>query len=53
MENQTSIENLISEVYRRRPLWDPSDDLHKNVSVLKKLWDQVAEDQGKDGEFLG
>lgn len=44
------IENVIAEVYRRKPLWDPSEDVHKNVSVLKKLWEQVAEALGKDGK---
>ena len=34
-------EELISAVFHRRPLWDPTDPLHENVGVLKKLWDDI------------
>jgi hypothetical protein len=36
-------EALIAAVFRREALWNPSDELHKNAVVLKKLWEDVAQ----------
>jgi hypothetical protein len=44
---------LIRAVFRRRPLWDPSHDLHRHPAVLRREWEEVAKETGKDGEFIG
>jgi hypothetical protein len=41
---------LISGVFRRRPLWDPNRNLHS--AVLRREWEEVAKEMGKDGEFI-
>ena len=46
-------EVLIRAVFRRRPLWDPSHDLHRHPAVLRREWEEVAKETGKDGEFIG
>jgi hypothetical protein len=38
-------------VFRRRPLWDPNHDLHKNAAVLRREWEEVAKETGRDGEL--
>lgn len=43
-------EILIASVFKREPLWKPSSKLHKNAVVLKKLWEEVAVEVGKDGK---
>jgi hypothetical protein len=45
-------EVLISAVFRRRPLWDPNHDLHKHTAVLRKQWEEVADETGKDGKLI-
>ncbi|KAL1489701.1 hypothetical protein ABEB36_013637 [Hypothenemus hampei] len=37
------IEKLISEVFKRTPLWDKRDQNHHNRFILDKKWDEVAE----------
>jgi hypothetical protein len=44
-------EVLIGAVFRRRSLWDPNHELHKHTAVLRKQWEEVAEETGKDGKF--
>ena len=46
-------EVLIRAVFRRRPLWDPRHDLHRHPAVLRREWEEVAKETGKDGEFIG
>ena len=46
-------EVLIRAVFRRRPLWDPSHDLHRHPAVLRREWEEVAKETGKDGELIG
>ncbi|XP_068623177.1 uncharacterized protein [Battus philenor] len=41
---------LIDAVYRREPIWNPDNDLHKNSNVLKKLWQEVADEVNKDAK---
>ncbi|XP_053609907.1 uncharacterized protein LOC128674926 [Plodia interpunctella] len=41
-------DTLIAAVYRREPLWDPAHKLHRHVNVLKSLWEEVAEETGRD-----
>ncbi|XP_045779121.1 uncharacterized protein LOC123876804 [Maniola jurtina] len=41
-------ERLIAAVYKREPLWNPNSELHKNSVVLKKLWNSIAIELGKD-----
>jgi hypothetical protein len=35
---------FINAVFRRRPLWDPNHDLHKHIAVLRREWEEVAEE---------
>ena len=37
-----SKEEIISAVFERRALWDPSHPLHKYAGVLKKHWDDIS-----------
>ncbi|KAL1516321.1 hypothetical protein ABEB36_000240 [Hypothenemus hampei] len=37
------IEKLISEVFKRTPLWDKRDQNHHSRFILDKKWDEVAE----------
>ncbi|XP_039760305.1 uncharacterized protein LOC120633939 [Pararge aegeria] len=41
-------EKLIAAVFKREPLWNPASELHKNSVVLKKLWNSIAIELGKD-----
>jgi hypothetical protein len=43
---------LISTVFRRSPLRDPNHDLHKHTVVLRKEWEEVSKETGRDGELL-
>ena len=44
-------EILIASVFKREPLWNPANELHKNAVVLKKLWEEVAVEVEKDGKY--
>lgn len=44
-------EILIASVFKREPLWNPAHELHKNVVILKKLWEEVAIEVEKDGKY--
>jgi hypothetical protein len=46
-------EVLIRAVFHRRPLWDPNHDLHRHTAVLRREWEAVAKETGKDGKFIG
>ncbi len=37
-----SKEEIISAVFERRTLWDPSHPLHKHAGVLKKHWGDIS-----------
>ncbi|CAG5054304.1 unnamed protein product [Parnassius apollo] len=41
---------LIEAVYRREPLWNPMNDLHKNSNILKRLWQEVAAEVNRDAK---
>ena len=43
-------EALIAAVFRRVTVWNTSDKIHKNALVLKKLWEEVAEELNKSGK---
>jgi hypothetical protein len=43
-------EALTAAVFKRETLWNPSEKLHKNGLVLKKLWEDVAEELNKIGK---
>lgn len=43
-------EFIIASVYKREPLWNPSHSLYRNVGVLKKLWQEVANELNTDGK---
>ncbi|XP_060803522.1 transcription factor Adf-1-like [Amyelois transitella] len=45
-------DTLIAAVYRREPLWDPAHKLHRHVNVLKSLWEEVAEETGRDVKII-
>ncbi|XP_069670952.1 uncharacterized protein [Periplaneta americana] len=51
IDNNIMDEALIGAVFKREALWNPSDELHKNGVVLKKLWEDVAEELNKDGKY--
>lgn len=39
-------EALIYAVYKRRPLWDPSVHFYRNNTVIRILWEEVANETG-------
>ncbi|XP_014277795.1 uncharacterized protein [Halyomorpha halys] len=39
-------EALIYAVYKRRPLWDPAVHFYRNNTVIKILWEEVANETG-------
>ncbi|RZF40899.1 hypothetical protein LSTR_LSTR015055 [Laodelphax striatellus] len=41
-------EVIIAAVFKREPLWNPFHKHHKNVMILKKLWEEVAEEVNED-----
>ncbi|XP_073986618.1 uncharacterized protein isoform X1 [Rhodnius prolixus] len=41
-----SASQLITAVYRRRPLWDPSDVHHHNRLLVANLWKDVGQELG-------
>ncbi|KAK9510237.1 hypothetical protein O3M35_005064 [Rhynocoris fuscipes] len=41
-----SASQLITAVYRRRPLWDPSDVHHHNRILVANLWKDVGQELG-------
>lgn len=43
---QATEESLIYAVYKRRPLWDPAVHFYRNNTVVKLLWDEVAQETG-------
>ncbi|XP_030029420.2 uncharacterized protein LOC115446778 [Manduca sexta] len=43
---------LIEAVHRRDPLWNSSNEHHKNSNILKKLWEEVAEEVQGDVKTL-
>ncbi|CAH0400992.1 unnamed protein product [Chilo suppressalis] len=45
-------EVIIAAVYKREPLWNQSNKHHKNVIVLKKLWEEVAEEVNIDDKIV-
>lgn len=44
--SQAAEESLIYAVYKRKPLWDPSVHFYRNNTVVKLLWDEVAQETG-------
>jgi hypothetical protein len=46
----TTDDALIAAVFKRKKVWDPSEKLHKNALVLKKLWEDVTEKLNKSGK---
>lgn len=51
VRKKTMEEILIASVFKREPLWNPAHELHKNVVILKKLWEEVAIEVEKDGKY--
>jgi hypothetical protein len=45
-------EALIAAVFKRGTVWNPSEELHKNALVLKKLLEEVAEELNKSGKYV-
>ncbi|KAJ0182575.1 hypothetical protein K1T71_001944 [Dendrolimus kikuchii] len=44
--------SLIAAVYTREALWNPANELHKNSNMLRKLWQEIAEELQKDVKSL-
>jgi hypothetical protein len=42
-------EKIISLVFKREKIWNPKNPLHKNVNVHQKLWLEIADEVGEDG----
>jgi hypothetical protein len=45
-------EHIISAVYKREEIWNPKHCSHKNVNFFQKKWMDIAEEVGRDGDFL-
>lgn len=51
-DEEMSASQLITAVYRRRPLWDPSDVHHHNRLLVANLWKDVGQELGLNGQFF-
>lgn len=47
-----NVEQLISGIFVKNPLWDQTDRQHHNRFVLDKLWDSVAEEMNSTSKYL-